>query len=95
MSLFTGEARQALQEAARPKPKKGDVVVSPYAGRELKGGGMAPAEGKIMSVSGIYAYVDYGTGKGFQPEELRYFEVAGKPRKSILSKRLSRVWRVR
>ena len=59
------------------KPRKGDKVKSPYAGRELKGGGKAPSHGVVKSVSGIMAYVDFGTGSAFTTIPVMDLQPAG------------------
>jgi len=74
-TLFTEEERGALKEARRAnKPMKGDVVVSPYADRALKGGGKAPSEGKIVTISRGYAYIRFGVGGSLSDWELRYLK---------------------
>lgn len=48
------------------KPRKNDLVVSPYAGRKLVDGGTAPEHGVVRSVSRGYAYVDFSVGSLLQ-----------------------------
>ena len=54
--------REEIQILLEGLPKKGDFVESPYIGRKLKDGSVAPKFGVIKSISRGMVYIDYGVG---------------------------------